>query len=402
MIPKKYGGDIINIGKINNYEKFLKPVSINEQFVPNELSFVKNKVDKLLPRFIDMFPDSSSTNLVYKQIGNTEWTTSFWTGILWLMYETFKDAKYLDAINIQINSFEKRLTERIALDHHDVGFLYSLSCMPAVILRQDEKAKRICIDASELLIKRYFDKAGIIQAWGDLNDPDQRGRMIIDCAMNLPLLYRTSILTGDKKYYDIAYSHIKQSQKYLVRDNASTFHTYYMDVETGNPKFGKTAQGYTDDSCWARGQVWGVYGFMLSYAYTGDLSLMDTSMQLANYYLNRLPEDYINYWDLCFTEGVHYRDSSSSVIFCCGILEMLKHMPLTHPNKRLYENAVINIMKSLSENYTTRDNHEADGLLMHGVYSIPHSRGVDEATIWGDYYYIEALVRMSQDWKMYW
>lgn len=196
---------------------------------------------------------------------------------------------------------------------------------------------------------RYFDKAKIIQAWGDLSDPENRGRMIIDCCMNLPLLYWAAEITGDKKYFKAAKNHANQAAEYIIREDASSFHTFYMDVETGEPRFGKTAQGFSDNSCWARGQAWGIYGFALSYKYTNDIKLIELDEKVANYFLNRLPQDCICCWDLIFTGGAQERDSSAAAIAACGLLELSKHLPLEDIMKKIYENAAVNIVKSLAE-----------------------------------------------------
>lgn len=187
-----------------------------------------------------------------------------------------------------------------------------------------------------------------------------------------------------------------------MRQDDTTFHTFYMDVDTGEPRFGRTAQGYSDSSCWARGQAWGVYGFALSFHHTGDRSFLDTSCRLLDYFLARLPEDGVCYWDLCFTQGDEPRDSSSAAILCCGILELLRHLPLTHPRRGEYEAALHRIMAALARDYTTRDTPQADGLLLHGVYSKPDGIGVDECMIWGDYYYMEALFRLLYGTCAYW
>jgi unsaturated chondroitin disaccharide hydrolase len=269
-------------------------------------------------------------------------------------------------------------------------------------LTGNEDAKQLAIEAADLLYARYLEKAGIIQAWGNLNDPKQQGRMIIDCLMNLPLLYWASEVTGDPKYYDAAEAHVHQSAKYLIREDASSFHTFYMDTQTGEPKYGSTAQGYADDSCWARGQAWGMYGFPLSYRYTGDGELIELTTKLSNYFLNRLPEDLVCYWDLIFTSGPEERDSSAAAIAVCGLLETAKHLPLTDPNQRRYENAALSILDSLITHYMAQEVPESNGILLHAVYGKPNGTGIDECCIWGDYYFYEALVRVTRDWKPYW
>jgi len=188
-----------------------------------------------------------------------------------------------------------------------------------------------------------------------------------------------------------------------VRDNTTTYHTYYFDVETGAAIGGNTQQGYADDSCWARGQAWGIYGFTLSYLYTGDTSFLKTAQDLADYFIAELPADKVSYWDLVFNDGSQEeRDSSAASIAVCGLLELAKHLPITQPNQAAYQENALAILASLAQNYTTIDHPESNGLLMHGVYDKNSLKGVDECMIWGDYYYMEALMRVSQSWYSYW
>lgn len=387
---------------IKQLQKFSVRPEFGKEDCEKAIAYILEKIDRNLDTFTYKFPDSASINNVYPAIDNVEWTSSFWTGMLWLAYEVTGEEKYRKVAEIHLDSFKKRIEEKIEVNHHDLGFLYTLSCVAAFKLTGNEEARRTALKAADHLITRYCEKAGIVQAWGDMQDPNQRGRMIIDCCMNLPLLYWATEVTGDRNYRDIAQSHAKQAARYIVREDASTFHTFYMDVETGEPRFGKTHQGYSDDSCWSRGQAWGIYGFPLSYAYIHDGSLIELTKKLANYFLNRLPEDDVCYWDLIFTEGEEERDSSAAAITACGLLEMAKHMPLTDAYRRIYENAALRMVKSLAENYTTCSVPESNGILLHAVYGKPMNNGVDECNIWGDYYYFEALVRLIKDWKMFW
>ncbi|MNP52261.1 Unsaturated chondroitin disaccharide hydrolase [compost metagenome] len=129
---------------------------------------------------------------------------------------------------------------------------------------------------------------------------------------------------------------------------------------------------------------------------------MELSKKLANYFLNRLPEDHVCYWDLTFTSGQEERDSSAAAIAVCGLLEITKHLPLTDEKKPIYETAALKIMKSLTENYTSKTDPNSNGILLHSVYNKNKGNGVDECCLWGDYYYFEALVRLLKDWKLYW
>ena len=376
-----------------------------------------SKVNSNLNIFTDKFPDSATIDNVYplnthtaspgdepiKEAGsNVGWTTSFWTGMLWLSYELTDDERYLRTLENHIQNFKERTEKEIDINTHDLGFLYSLSCVAAYKVTGNEAAKSAALTAADLMMRRYVEAAGIFQAWGDMNNPEERGRMIIDCLMNLPLLYWASEVTGKDIYKDCAYRHAQNALKYIVREDGTTYHTYFFDTETGAPKFGRTAQGYSDDSCWARGQAWGIYGFALSYIYTKDEKFLEMSKTLANYFLNRSPEDLVVYWDLIFQDGSgEERDSSSSAIAVCGLLELAKHLPESE-EKQYYLNAANMILKSLYENYSTRNDEKSNALILHGVYGKPFNFGVDEGNLWGDYFYFEALARVTKNWNLYW
>ncbi|MDP5274802.1 glycoside hydrolase family 88 protein [Chengkuizengella axinellae] len=386
---------------IKQLERFENRPDVDRAFIEKAIGQIIAKIDQSLDKFTDLFPDSNTEDGIYNPIGNIEWTNSYWTGMLWLAYEWTGDEKYRTVAEKQVLSFKERIEQRIEVNHQDVGILYCLSCISAYKLTGNEVAKDAALQAADLLITRFYEKPGIIQAWGELDDPEQRGRMIIDGTLNLPLLYWASEVTGKSIYRDIAESHVQQAAKHIVREDASTFHTFYMDVDTGKPIRGKTFQGYADDSCWARGQAWAMYGFPLSYRYTQDWSLIEQTKKVTHYYLNRLPEDFISYWDLIFTDGDEERDSSAAALAICGMLEMVRYLPLADPNRRYYENAVLLTVKSLYENYTTEIASEEEGVLRHAVYFKAGGRGIDESCIWGDYYYFEALIRMMKDWELY-
>lgn len=387
---------IKNAGLYANTEKLTK------EYCEKAIAHILKKIDENLEQFTRKFPGDLCTNNRYPAVDNIGWTPSFWTGMLWLAYEVTGDDKYRKVAEIHSQSFKERIEKNIDTDTHDLGFLYTLSCVAQYRLTGDKTARETAIKAADKLMTRYFDKAGIIQAWGDLNDPQQQGRMIIDCCLNLPLLYWAAQETGREEYFHAAYSHARQAARYIVREDASTYHTFYMDIKTGDPRFGKTHQGYSDESCWARGQAWGIYGFPLSYNYTGNWEFIELAKKLTNYFLNRLPEDSVCYWDLTFTEGDEERDSSAAAIAVCGMLEIAKHLPLTDEKRPIYENAALKIIKSLEEKYSTKNDPNSNGILLHAVYNKNRGRGVDECCIWGDYYYFEALVRLLKDWKLYW
>jgi len=395
---------IPQIPEIKNPERY-SDFELKREKLEYALSEAIKKIDFALPTFTDMFPDHASVNNVYAAVKNDGgWNTGFWTGVLFHAYELTGNEKYKDVIlNHHVPSHHHRIVNKLGVDHHDMGFLYIPSCVAAWKVFGNEQAKEAAILAADNLITRYHEKAKFIQAWGKMGAEDNY-RLIVDCLLNIPLLYWASEVTGDKKYDEIAYTHFNTTINVCCRPDASTYHTYYFDSKTYQPLKGVTHQGAYDDSAWARGQTWGMYGPMLTYIYKKDENAMQVFKATANYYLSYLPEDYIAYWDLCFTDGDDEpRDTSSSAIAVCAMLEAIKYMDESDPLRKIYVNACNRIMNSLIDNYLTKDIPESNGLLLHATYGKPQNNGIDEMNIWGDYFYMEALHRMlDPDWKLYW
>lgn len=359
------------------------------------------RIDRALPTLAGRFPAPSSEAGVYPAIDNVEWTNGFWTGMLWLAWELSGEPRYREVAEAQLPGYAERLRRRINVDHHDLGFLYSLSACAAHRLTGDVKARAVALTAARLLLARFDPVAGVIQAWGDMNDPKQRGRMIIDCNLNLPLLYWASRQTGEAAFAAAADQHLQRAAELLVRPDASTYHTYYIDTRTGLPRHGSTHQGFSNDSSWARGQAWGIYGFALAYRHMGDAKLIALSAKLANHFLNRLPSDGICCWDLIFTNENTPRDSSAAAIAACGLIELAGALPLSDPARSTYEQWAWHIVRTLDARYLAPI-EGSNAVLAHAVYHMPNGVGIDESCIWGDYYYLEALMRLRRVWTPYW
>ena len=225
--------------------------------------------------------------------------------------------------------------------------------------------------------------------------------------MNLPLLYWASEETGDDRYRQIALKHTQTSLQNLVREDHSTYHTYFFDLDTGTPLYGVTRQGYCDDSAWARGQAWGIYGLALSYRYTQNEECIKLFNAVTDYFISHLPEDDIPYWDLAFTQGREPRDSSAAAIAACGMLEMAQYLP--ENSASYYKETAKRIAAALIRDCSVKKLEESNGLLLHGVYAksspynpIPEDNGVDECNAWGDYFYMELLTRLTRQWTPYW
>lgn len=360
----------------------------------------KTKVN--IERFGDLIPHVSDDGK-YHLNPNTDWTDGFWSGLLWLSYEYTKDESFRDAA-IKVNqSFKNRLDNFISLDHHDIGFLYSLSTKAQWIIEKDEEARQITLQAADVLLKRWREEGQYIQAWGPKGDPNNGGRIIIDCLMNLPLLYWAFEQTGDTRYRDVAVIHADKSRRFLVRGDDSSYHTFWFNPENGESIRGGTHQGYLDGSTWTRGQAWGIYGFALSYKYTKNPRFLETAKRLARYFVERLPEDDVVYWDFDVPVNADTkRDSSASAIASAGILEILDHLDEKDADYAFLQDGMLRQMRSLVENYSTMKQEDAEGLLERGSYHVRGGVSPDDFVIWGDYYYLEALLRLEQGIKGYW
>ncbi len=389
-----------------------KPV-IERAEIEAAMDFALGQVVDNLGEFRDCFKRAFSTNNFYDATENVNWTTGFWTGQVWLAWEWAgkkgleREAEALkQAGEIQIDSFLDRINGKREVDHHDMGFLYSPSCVAGYKLTGNEKGREAAVKAADQLIGRFHPVGEFIQAWGPMDQPENY-RFIIDCLLNLPLLYWATEETGDKKYREIAQKHIHTAIANVIREDYSTWHTFFMNMETGEPDHGATCQGYRDGSAWARGQAWGVYGTALAYRYTKKESYIEDFRHVTGYFLEHLPSDLVPYWDLEFGEGSgEPRDSSSASIAACGMLEMAEY--LEEDEAACYRRIAGQIIRSVVKDYAVKSGTESNGLVLHSTYSkkSPYNtctpEGVDECNIWGDYFYMEALTRLWGEWTPYW
>lgn len=363
-------------------------------------------VKENLSDFTKHFPHSNSQDNWYPKTENVEWTTGFWTGQVWLSYEACRDADCMHTGQIQVESFLGRIENQVDVAHHDMGFLYSPSCVAAYRLTGNKTAKKAALMAADQLMGRFQETGQFFQAWGELGVKEHY-RLIIDCLLNMPLLFWASEVTGKECYRQKAEAHIKTAMKCVIRPDSSTYHTYYFDTETGEPLKGVTFQGNRDGSAWARGQAWGIYGAALSCGRLRDPEYIEIFKKVTDYFLLHLPDDLIPYWDFDFdSQSQEPRDSSSAAIAACGMLEMAAY--LQEEEAQWYILAAKRLLKALWEHCGVRSHKESNGLLLHGTYARKspdnpcENRGVDECNTWGDYFYLEALTRLKGTWNSYW
>lgn len=371
--------------------------------IDSAVQILEGNIATFGPRFWGNF----SVNNRYQEAPNDDWTEGFITGCYWLAWEETGKDIFRETALAQCRDFLYRIQERVKVDHHDMGFLYSLSCVAAWKLTGDEQAKSTALLAADNLMRRFQEKGQFFQAWGEFGAKDNY-RLIIDCLLNLPLLFWASDVTGDPLYREKAEAHTRTSLQNLVRPDWSTYHTFFFDPETGAPDRGVTAQGYRNDTAWARGQVWGVYGTALSYRLTRSEHCIPLFKGVADYFMHHLSSDGLPYWDLSFADGADEPyDSSAAAIAACGMLEMSKYLPADDAAK--YTASAHQLAQALADKCTVKDSTVANGLLLHGVYgkSSPYNTvqdaGVDECTCWGDYFWFELLTRLKNpNWNLYW
>lgn len=346
------------------------------------------QVRRNIPRFGDKFP-AVGEGMTYVLTDNTHWMTSFWTGQLWLAYAVTGDEAFRQEAERRLTSFEHRLDKHHD-ESHDLGFLYTLSARAQWQLTHHSAARQLGLDAAERLASRFHPLGNYIQAWGAMNDPVEGGRMIVDCMMNLPLLFWASHETGDPKFAHVAATHARTTRRYLVRPGDQTYHTFFFDQKTGEPLGGKTAQGYSDDSLWSRGQAWAIYGFALAADWMRDREMLDVARRLADRFWVELGDAPAPLWDFHVPpEGPQKRDSSAGAIAACGMFKIASLLEDASLSKSFRQRA-----ESLTGAcFETAPG--AQGLLRDASYNVNSNQAVEQFMPFGDYYVLESLATMS-------
>lgn len=319
------------------------------------------------------------------------WTNGFWPGILWQAYHASSEECFKKAAM----SADARLFK--ALDHpekldHDIGFMFLLSAFAQDIMTKDEEARAVWIQAADLLAARFHKAGSYIRAWNKTPFADDaEGLAIIDCMMNLSLLFRTSEVTGNEKYAEIAKKHADTTAEFLVREDGSCAHIAQFDPATGT--FLKTlgGQGYGEGSSWSRGQGWCLYGFSAAYRHTGDSRYLDIAKRSANYCIAALnASDLLPLADFRAPEEPVKLDSNAGAIIACGLIDLASGVP--EFEKRMYEDAAWKILTYLEEHFVNT-NPDVDGVLNEGRTMYHDDRLAHLPIIVGDYFYTEAVIR---------
>ncbi len=331
--------------------------------------------------------------------GISGWTNGFWPGMLWQMYEATGDESYKAAAQKIDERLEEALQEFETLGH-DVGFMYIPSSVANYRKTGDKCAYRRALHAATILAGRYNPTGRFIRAWNhrisvlDIRD-DVSGLIIIDCMINLPLLYWASKETGDSRFAQIAVNHAKTAQQYIVRDDGSTNHMADFDSATGEFLSNPGGQGYGVGSCWSRGLSWAIYGFALSYRYTGDESFLATAKKCAHYAIASLAvNDWLPLVDYRAPEEPVKYDSTAGMATACGLLEIAEHVG--DLEKKLYIEAAFRILRACDAKFNNW-NPDEDAIVGYGTmfYHDDYNMGTHVPIIYGDYYLVEAILRLK-------
>ena len=350
------------------------------------------------------FPGTCSKDFEYELSENTNWESGMYTGCFWLAYELTGDEKFRKVAESHFDRYKKNIDEEVGIHDHDVGFIYTPSLVAQYKLTGNEDAKEVALRTAKFYFDHSYSKEGkfIIRSYRWFEKGGNRTMM--DSLMNAPFLFWAGKETGNEEYFNAAHQQSLTTEKLLIRGDGSSFHHYEFNAETLEPVRGLTLQGFSDESCWGRGHSWGIYGFPIAYSYTKDEKIRQVHKDVAYYFLNRLPEDYIPYWDYIFTEpSDEARDSSCAAISACGFDEMSKLIPDDAEEKAIFEGAAARMLEALIDKCTGDIGREYDGLINQVTHALPQGQGIEECAVYGDYFYLEALVRfLKPDFKKYW
>ncbi|QKS70295.1 glycoside hydrolase family 88 protein [Paenalkalicoccus suaedae] len=354
---------------------------------------ITKKVGRTSDKIGANFPHAS-VNGEYKLEPPHWWTAGFWPGLLWLVHRDGGDQKLKTIAEKCEQQLDKVITDYYRLDH-DMGFMWTLTSLTNYKLTGSEHSKRRALLVANLLLGRFNTNGNFIRAWNPWYEGEENsGWAIIDCLMNLPLLYWASDETEDPRFRNAARKHADTVLEYFVRADGAVHHIVRFDSETGEHVENIGGQGYAENSAWSRGTAWAIYGLALSYHYTGDERYLQGAKKVAHFFLAHLPEDMVPHWDMHIPEDVPtHRDSSAGAIAASGLLLLGEKAGVIAGEA--YLRAGMKILKSLYVNYGDWENQHEDGLILHGTSHYPERSNVDVPLIYGDYYFVEGLARLK-------
>ncbi|MGH4051590.1 MAG: glycoside hydrolase family 88 protein [Clostridium sp.] len=330
---------------------------------------------------------------VYDNNSYDWWTSGFWPGTLWVMYEMTGKDKYKNAAW----DFDEKIEALYLMEnrfHHDVGFQFLPTAVIKYKITGDEDARRRGIFAANFLAGRFNIAGNFIRAW---NQDEKIGWSIIDTCMNLSLLFWASTESGDPRFKHIAVAHADTVIHDFIRDDGSVKHVVCFDPETGEVVDEKGGQGYRPGSSWSRGQAWAIYGMANCYKSTGDIKYLEAAIKVAKYFISCMPEDNIAYWDFRLPSNIgEPRDTSAAACAASGLLEIAAC--LSKEEGQVYKNWAEKILFSLAKNYSNFNKPEEEGILNSATSNKPGNVGINVSLIYGDYFFVEGIAKLL-GWK---
>ncbi len=334
------------------------------------------------------------------------WAGGFWSGILNLAYAKTRDPFYLEHQRSSWPRYLRRLALPDQPADYDLGHFYVPSFVADHLLTGSDRARAVALQAAVLQCRSFHARGGFIQSWpvwtpGDPFAEENPGRVIIDAMYNLPLLYWAHAQTGDESFKTVALTHARTSAQVLVRPDGTTFHTFVFDPASGRPKYGRTHQGHANDSCWARGQAWAIGGFAMAHGFQPEPVLLDAARRCADAFLRHTLPGGVVRWDFALDEdSAEPIDTSASAIAANGLLLLAPHVdPETAAG---YRRRAALIAASLFVHHSTRDDPRQQGLIRHGCGHKPAGRNTDASLIYGDYFFVELIARLSGQAVPWW
>lgn len=324
-----------------------------------------------------------------QKVPSKDWTSGFYPGNLFMIYELTKDNKYKELAKKWTAFIEK---EKFNNRTHDMGFKVFCSFGQGLKHEDNQEYKDIIVKSSQTLISRYNDTVGSIRSW-DFNKKRWDFPVIIDNMMNLEMLFEATKISKDSTFHKIAVTHANTTLKNHFREDNSCYHVVDYNPENGDIRMKVTHQGINDESVWARGQGWGIYGYTMMYRYTKDKKYLDQAEATANFYLDNknLPEDGIPYWDFKDPAIPNApRDVSAGTVISSALVELYQY---TKNEKYLeYSKKVVNTLKTAE--YILEDAIDAPFILKHSTGNWPKNDEIDEPIVYGDYYFLETILRL--------
>lgn len=336
--------------------------------------------------------DRSSSEGFAGDDGINWWCNGFWGGMMWQMYHETGEERYMHIARLSEDKLDQCFEDYYGL-HHDVGFMYLPTAVADYRLTENPESRKRGLHAANLLAGRFNPAGRFIRAWNDIPEggEDTRGWAIIDCLLNIPLLYWAAEETKDPRFQQIAMIHADTVMEHFVRPDGSVRHIVEFDPFTGEMLREHGGQGYETGSSWTRGQAWGLYGFFMSYRHTGKDAYLNTAKRIAHYFIASIPEDGIIPVDFRQPVEPFWCDDTAAAIAACGLIEISRQVG--ELEQELYFNAALKLLKALYENHC--DFTGENDCILQKCSAAYHKKEHELPIIYGDYFFMEALFKLK-------